>query len=128
MARILVVDDEDDIRNLVGMWLKGAGHEVIYAANGTDCIETLSKEKVDLVLLDVMMPGPKPKEVLEGVRREAEGTPVIYLTAVEWREETEEQREEGFVPAMESPVEDYILKPTDKEQLLKKVNKVLSGE
>lgn len=123
--KILVVDDEEDIRNLVGMWLKAAGYEVSYAVDGADCIKKLSSAPVDLILLDVMMPGLTPKQVLEGIRKSASKAPVLYLTAVEMFKPTPEQKSEGFVPLMEKPVVGYILKPTEKEKLLSKIKEVI---
>lgn len=125
VKKILVVDDEEDIRNLVGLWLKGAGYEVVMAKDGNECIDKLKSEKVDLILLDLMMPGPKPPEVLEGIRANAKNTPVLYLTAVEWMKETDEQKSGGFTPVMEKPVVGYILKPTEKEKLLAKIKDAL---
>lgn len=125
-AKILIVDDEADIRGLVSLWLKSAGYEVSAAQDGNDCLSKLKDGKFDVILLDVMMPGPKPKEILDGIKKSAPKSKVIYLSAVEWLKETESQVSQGYVPVIDLPVVGYILKPVTKENLLSKVTSVLA--
>jgi DNA-binding response OmpR family regulator len=85
MGTVLVVDDEDDIRELVRINLELDGHRVICAANGDEALESLRRDAPDLVLLDVMMPGLDGWEVLGAIKAESDGalaqTPVMMVTA-----------------------------------------------
>ena len=85
MATVLVVDDEDDIRELVRINLELDGHRVICAANGDEALEAMRRDAPDLVLLDVMMPGLDGWEVLGTIKAESDAalanTPVMMVTA-----------------------------------------------
>ena len=85
MAVVLVVDDEDDIRELVRINLELDGHRVVCAANGDEALEALRRDAPDLVLLDVMMPGLDGWEVLGSIKAESDAalaqTPVMMVTA-----------------------------------------------
>ena len=85
MATVLVVDDEDDIRELVRINLELDGHRVICAADGDEALDALRRDAPDLVLLDVMMPGLDGWEVLGSIKAESDAglaqTPVMMVTA-----------------------------------------------
>jgi DNA-binding response OmpR family regulator len=85
MATVLVVDDEDDIRELVRINLELDGHRVVCAANGDEALEALRRDAPDLVLLDVMMPGLDGWEVLGSIKADTDAalaqTPVMMVTA-----------------------------------------------
>lgn len=117
MSRILVVDDEKDVVYVVRRILEDIGHKVLGAGSGGECLEILKKDKPDLILLDIMMPGLDGWQTLELIRRQ-EGLlniPVAMLTAKSLTPETaaREDIKELF---------DYIEKPFSKESLIKKVN------
>lgn len=82
MAKILVVDDEDDVRLVTMTILKRAGHDVKEAASGKECLKVLESHKPDLIILDVMMPGDDGWEVCEKIKmnNETGSIPVIMFT------------------------------------------------
>ena len=85
MATVLVVDDEDDIRELVRINLELDGHRVVCAADGDEALDAMRRDAPDLVLLDVMMPGLDGWEVLGAIKAESDAalanTPVMMVTA-----------------------------------------------
>jgi two-component system OmpR family response regulator len=82
MTQILVVDDELDIAEAVRAVLEAEGYEVETAADGAQCLETLRHRRPDLVLLDVMMPGVDGFGVLERMRQDDVGVPVVMMSAI----------------------------------------------
>ena len=102
--KILVVDDEPDIQNLLKHFLKAKSREVVTAASGTEALETFNQEKPDLVILDVMMPGISGWEVLACIRQHSQ-VPVIMLTA----KGTPTDTTKGLLGG----ADDYIKKPFD---------------
>src|SRR5947207_12577752 len=85
LARILVVEDEVDTRMVLGKFLSVAGHEVIPAANGWEALLVLDTTSVDLILLDVMMPGMDGVTFLKILRqaKKHQSMPVVLVTALE---------------------------------------------
>jgi DNA-binding response OmpR family regulator len=81
MKRILVVDDEEGIRQLYKEELEEEGYEVELAERGEEALEKISKAKPDLVILDLRMPGMGGLEVLERIREQDKDLPVIICTA-----------------------------------------------
>src|SRR5437868_11717300 len=97
---ILVVDDEAPMRKLLSGNLKASGYEVRAAADGTEAMKLIQEHPVDLLLLDVNMPGPNGLQVLEAVRRSAE-IPVLILSG--------RSRERDKVEALDLGADDYVL-------------------
>lgn len=117
--RILIVDDEPDLLELVRVNLSRAGYEVTTAATGTAALEELRAEKPDLVILDLMLPDHSGTEICREIRADAElsDLPVIMLTAL-----TEEvDRVVGF----ELGADDYVSKPFSPRELVLRVKAVL---
>ena len=116
-ARILVVDDQEDIRWLLSSLLEDAGYAVSTAADGQEVLEVATKALPDLVLMDVRMPGLDGMAALERLKERDPHLPVIMLTAY------------GQVPdavqAMKLGAEDYLLKPFLNEQVLLAVRRAL---
>jgi CheY-like chemotaxis protein len=85
MARILVVEDEVDTRMVLGKYLTVAGHEVVPAANGWEALLVLDTTAVDLILLDVMMPGMDGVTFLQILRqaKKHKEMPVVLITALD---------------------------------------------
>jgi CheY-like chemotaxis protein len=81
MARVLVVDDEPDIRLIARVVLTSAGYEVVEAASADEALASLAERRPDLLLLDVRMPGRDGWSVLEQVRTEQGDLPVVIFTA-----------------------------------------------
>lgn len=81
--KVLVVDDEEGIRNVLSRWLSSAGYEVFTADSGATALDRFRSEKPSLVLLDIRMPGESGLDVLSQMRREDPSASVIMLTAVD---------------------------------------------
>ena len=126
--RILVVDDNEDVRLLVTNWLSGS-YDIESAIDGNECISKIKSGKVyDLIFLDVMMPGPKPGDLVESIVKYLPKIKIIYLTAVEMFSPTEEQEKKGYLPVITEAVKGYLVKPVDKTQLINKINEVMELE
>jgi phosphate regulon transcriptional regulator PhoB len=123
-ARILVVDDEADLRELVSYNLKKEGFAVTTADDGEQALEAISLERPDLVVLDLMLPGIQGVELCRMLRErdETSSLPIIMLTA-----RTEEV---DRVLGLEMGADDYITKPFSPRELVARVKAVLrrSGE
>ncbi|HLG01219.1 MAG TPA: response regulator [Acidimicrobiia bacterium] len=103
--KVLIVDDEPEIRDLCKVNLEFAGHDVVTAANGQEAIDYLAGDRPDFVFLDLMMPDVDGWDVLRAIR-EAESTadvPVVLLTA--------RAAEEDQIRGWEAGIFDYIVKP-----------------
>ncbi len=119
MAKILVAEDERDIRELIGHALRFAGFEVVLVANGTEALEQTASEQPDLVLLDVRMPKLTGYEVCERLKRDpaTRSIPVVFLSA----KGQESEIEQGLAAGAEA----YILKPFGPEDLANQVRQIL---
>lgn len=117
--RILIVDDEDDIVNLVRLILEDAGFEVHATANGLEALEKLQSENFDLVLLDIMMPMITGWEVLRELRNQSKtkDIPVALLTARASPRDDNRQHPSDFC--------DYITKPFEPEDLIARIKQIL---
>ena len=118
--KVLIVDDEPDIRSSVGQILEVSGFEVIEAENGKDCIEKLQQFSPDLVLLDIMMPGMSGWDVAAKLKDDPKwnNIPIIFLTA---------KGDTMSVGMGNLASEDYIVKPFDLVDLKTRVEKVLKN-
>ena len=116
MGRLLVVDDDPNLRELVRRSLEGLGFETLEAGDGDRALALLATNKVDLVVLDVMMPGLDGYGVCREIKRRHE-MPVILLTA---RGESA-QKVRGF----ELGADDYVVKPFDGPELLARARSLL---
>ncbi|WP_432363020.1 response regulator [Sporosarcina sp. UB5] len=114
--KILVVDDDPNILELLNIHLSKAGYEVIKAANGAQALEKLKEHYPDLAVVDVMMPGMDGFELTQKIRAEAE-IPVLLLTA---KGELED-KEKGFLAGSD----DYVVKPFEPRELLFRINAIL---
>lgn len=119
-AKILIVDDEPDIRELMSFHLKKAGYRVVLAASGEEALRLLERERPDLVVLDIMLPGYDGLELLKQLRygRLQRPTPVIMLTA----KGEELDRVLGF----ELGADDYVTKPFSIRELMLRIKAVLA--
>jgi putative two-component system response regulator len=116
---ILVVDDQPQNIELLEAYLAPPGYEVVKAANGEEALEKLSGDRIDLILLDVMMPGMDGFEVTRRIRRDEKNRllPIVLITALR---ETEDR-----VKGIEAGCDDFISKPVDKIELLARVSSLL---
>ena len=117
VARLLVVDDEATIRELLSGSLRFAGYEVVTAANGAEAVRAAAAMRPDLVLLDVMMPGGDGFEVVRRVRDTNPDVPVIFLTA---RDEVADR-----VTGFDLGADDYVTKPFSLDEVLARIRAVL---
>ncbi|MBU1670703.1 MAG: response regulator [Actinobacteria bacterium] len=121
-TRVLLIDDDPDIRQSVMIALKLEGYEVIAAADAEQGYRAATIERPDLIILDVEMPGMNGPEVLKWIRQNPVSSriPIIFLTGrvdLEAMEETFEGEAQGF-----------LMKPFSPIQLLNKMEAVLRGE
>ncbi|MBI5642515.1 MAG: response regulator [Deltaproteobacteria bacterium] len=118
-TRILVVDDEPDILNLLDFNLKKAGFKVLLAKDGPEAIEIAKDKKPDLIVLDIMLPDMEGTEVLKRLKavESTRKVPVIMLTA--------KGEEIDKIVGFELGAEDYITKPFSPRELILRVKAVL---
>lgn len=114
---ILVVEDDKDIQELISEILKAEGFSVLTAGNGLDGYQIYKEEKLDLLILDIMMPKMDGYQLAKLIRKKDDKLPIIMLTALE--EEYDEIK--GF----EIGADDYITKPFSFNVLLRRVNAIL---
>ena len=117
--RILVVDDEKDIVDLVAYNLEKEGYEVLTAGDGEKALTVIKSDKLDLVVLDLMLPGIKGLDICRIIRRnhETEWLPVIMVTA--------KGEDMDKVVGLEIGADDYITKPFSIRELMARVRAVL---
>ncbi len=121
-AKILVVDDEPNIRNVVSKFLKRQGYDVIVAANGKEGLAKATDEEPDIILMDVNMPVMDGRQTLNCIRNspDLKNIPVIMLTAL--------HEEEDVETAVSHDITDYITKPFDYAYLCEKIDRALQHE
>jgi len=116
-ARLLVVDDEPNIRELLSASLRFAGFDVTTAADGQQALTAARKEHPDLLVLDVMMPGVDGFEVVRRLRSEGVHAPVLFLTA---KDSTEDK-----VAGLSLGGDDYVTKPFSLEEVVARIRAIL---
>lgn len=116
MLKILIIDDDTNISELISLYLNKEGYETREVANGKLAIEIFEDYKPDLVLLDIMLPGADGYDVCKEIRKKSR-TPIIMLTA----------KGEVFdkVLGLELGADDYMVKPFDPKELIARVKAVL---
>jgi two-component system response regulator PilR (NtrC family) len=117
LPKVLVVDDEEVMRDVLGSVLGGEGYSVRFAATGPDAIAELKEAAVDAVILDLMLPGMSGLEVLDEMKRIDADLPVIMLTA--------QASIETAISAMKKGAFDYLTKPFKHDELLILLKKAL---
>ncbi len=117
VPRILVVDDDDTVRGVVGDYLRAAGMEVVTCNDGVDAFATASTQRFDLIVLDLMLPGIDGLEVHRRLCRCGIRIPVIMLTA--------KASEADRVLGLETGADDYLTKPFSTRELVLRVQSVL---
>ena len=110
--RILVIEDDQSIAEIVGILLRAEGFEVSYCADGNQAINAFQVVNPDLVLLDLMLPGRDGVEICQAIR-ESSGVPIVMLTA---RSDTSD-----VVTGLEAGADDYIVKPIKNEELIARI-------
>ena len=127
--KILIVDDDPDMRDALTMILESRGYEIVTAQDGLEGLATLKAEKPDLMLLDLLMPKMDGfavlKELQDGRWAKYRNIPIVILSSV--REEASRRRYE-LETALELKVDDYVEKPVSPDILLKRVENLLKGK
>jgi two-component system, OmpR family, response regulator MtrA len=111
-GRVLVVDDDPALAEMLGIVLRGEGLEPVFVADGDQALAAFRRERPDLVLLDLMLPGTDGIEVCRQIRVES-GVPIVMLTA---RSDTVD-----VVLGLESGADDYVVKPFKPKELVARV-------
>ena len=111
-GRVLVVDDDPSLSEMLGIVLRGEGLEAAFVADGDAALGAFRREKPDLVLLDLMLPGTDGIEVCRQIRAES-GVPIVMLTA---RSDTLD-----VVLGLESGADDYVVKPFKPKELVARI-------
>lgn len=119
MARVLVIEDEPDLQQVLDYNLRQAGHEVLCASRGSEGLRLAREQRPDLVLLDLMLPDLSGNEVCKQLKRTAETEPIPVMMITARGEEID--RVLGF----ELGVDDYVVKPFSVRELLLRIQAVL---
>jgi len=117
MFQIMVVEDDANTRKLMETVLKQNGYDVIPAADGYDALEKLDRHHVDLIVLDLMMPGMDGYEFTETLRETGCNIPILMVTA----KEAPADKKRGFIAG----TDDYMVKPVDEEEMLLRIAALL---
>jgi DNA-binding NtrC family response regulator len=118
MAYILIVDDEEKMRNLLSMMLERKGFRVDRAMHGKEAMEFLTKNTYDLVISDIKMPVMDGKELIRQMRKEKIITPVVFITAFATIDSAVEMMQQG--------ASDYVTKPFDEAKILLTIEKAMT--
>jgi DNA-binding response OmpR family regulator len=113
---VLIVEDEPSISEVVGLYLQRAGYRVIFARDGHEAKRLIESLSPDLIIMDIMLPGPDGFEITRWLRDQSD-VPIIMLTA---------RREEiDRIAGLELGADDYVLKPFSPQELVSRVRAVL---
>lgn len=118
VMKILVVDDEQRIRELIGQYLRVAGYDVDEAKDGIEALDKVSKGDIDLCILDVMMPFMDGITCLKEMRSRGFKTPVIILSA--------KGEEYDKIAGFDAGTDDYVVKPFSPKELMARVKAVVN--
>ncbi|MGI6117555.1 MAG: response regulator transcription factor [Bilifractor sp.] len=113
MYQILIADDESEIRSLLRLYLENAGYGVLEAKNGTEVLDLIRKDQVDLCILDIMMPELDGFHVMRKIR-EKSALPVIILSA--------KDQDSDKILGLDLGADDYIVKPFNPLEVIARVN------
>ncbi len=120
MAKILIAEDEPDIRELVAFMLRCAGYEVLAASNGEEAVQTATRDTPDLILMDVRMPRMTGYDAcrLMKANPDLRDVPVVFLSA--------KGQESEIQSGLDAGAEEYLLKPFSPDELTNRVRSILS--
>jgi DNA-binding response OmpR family regulator len=117
--KVLIVDDDRDIVQIVTTMLEGRGWQIDVAYGGNEALEKVSASRPDVILLDIMMPGMNGIEVLKKIKKIDANARIIMITAF--------GDVESYLDSMELGAYEYINKPFETNELLEMVNKVVAA-
>jgi two-component system OmpR family response regulator len=115
--KVLVVDDEPNIRDLLSASLRFAGHQVLTSPNGTDAINKIVEQQPDIILLDVMLPDVSGFGVTKKIRSLGIETPILFLTA---RDDTEDK-----ITGLTVGGDDYVTKPFSLDEIMARISAIM---
>lgn len=113
MTSIMVVDDDQDLAEMLGIVLNGVGMEVDLVSRGDEAVEVFKNSQPDLVLLDIMLPGTDGIEVCREIRKQSTRVPIVMLTA---KSDTHD-----IVKGLEAGADDYMVKPFKPSELVARI-------
>ena len=113
MTSVMVVDDDQDLAEMLGIVLNGAGMEVDLVSRGDEAIEVFRNIQPDLVLLDIMLPGTDGIEVCREIRKQSTRVPIVMLTA--------KSDVHDIVKGLEAGADDYMVKPFKPSELVARI-------
>jgi CheY-like chemotaxis protein len=121
MAKILIAEDERDIRDLIAFTLKFAGYDIVTANNGEEAVQLTKKELPDLVITDVRMPKMTGYEACKQIKADpaTRHIPVVFLSA--------KGQDAEVQTGLDSGADEYLLKPFAPDQLTRKVADILAA-
>lgn len=121
MQKILVADDEEDIRLIIKFALEDKGYKVITAADGAEAVAVADKEKIDLIILDAAMPKMDGYEACKKLKKDVKtkDIPVIFLTAIDLQKDKLKSQRVGAVK--------FISKPFEIEALIEEIASILNN-
>ncbi|MFA7673744.1 MAG: response regulator transcription factor [Clostridia bacterium] len=117
MFNILIVEDDKNLRRLIGAVLKQNGFDVLSANDGVQALEVLDSTKADLILCDIMMPNMDGYELTRSLRDAGYNMPILMITA----KDALEDKRKGFL----SGTDDYMVKPINMDEMLLRINALL---
>jgi len=117
MINILICDDEINIRTIIDKYAKFQGYSTILASNGLEAIELFSKNEIDLVIMDIMMPEMDGFKAVEKIKEIKEDVPVMFLSAL--------GEEYDKIHGFNLGVDDYVVKPFSPNELMLRVKAIL---
>lgn len=120
MKKIMVVDNEPDIVDLTRTVLEIGGYNVVPAYSGEECLKKIDEEKVDLILLDIMMPGMSGWDVFNRINKKSPEIKIAFMSVLE----ISDKRKQVL---LDEGLADYIMKPFDKDTLLDRVDNILKS-
>jgi len=123
-GKVLIIDDEEDVREVLKFHLSGQNYQIIEAENGEDGIRLLKSEdnmvNVGVILCDIRMPKVNGVDCIQYLRKEAPGIPIVVVTGFPDTEMATQLLKNG--------VKDYLVKPVDKEKLVSVVKKQVASK
>ena len=121
MTKIMVVDDEQDLREMIVLMLQKEGFETNTAENGSDLLNKIDAFQPDLVTLDVMMPGLTTRDILDKLKEKKTKPKIILLTVIRYSDEEKQK-------LVQMGIVDYVTKPFELDNLINTIhNHVLSS-
>lgn len=121
MTRVMVVDDERDLREMIELLLKKEGFETQTAEDGEDFLNKVDKFQPELVTLDVMMPGLTTQEIISNLKHKDVSPKIILLTVIRYSEQEKEKlKDMGII--------DYVTKPFELDDLINRIQGHILGK